>query len=156
MSNLAEHFDDDSHLRKPILDTAHYLLGRMTTNAEKCRKLLDDEATKTSAVVKLSYLKKNLGRLLTAHIINIHPKTLDKYQKEGTSPEGELTKILLRESFKITKSIVEKYDAETARAWLQGTNFLLNEESPADVLHTATSAAECKLVFIAALAFTEE
>lgn len=155
MSNLAEHLDDYSHSKKPILNTA-YLIGRIDAESEKYRKLLDDEATKTSAVAKLTYLKKHLGRLLTAQIINVHPKTLDKYQKQGASPEGELTKILLRESFKITKVIVEKYDGETARAWLQGTNFLLNEESPADVLHNATSAAECRLVFITALAFTEE
>lgn len=156
MANLARNFEDNSYLKKPILDTTHYLIERVRTGAEKHRKLLDDEATKTSAAAKLSYLKKHLGRQLTAHIIHVHPKTLDKYQKQGAAPEGELTKMLLRESFKIAKIIIDKYDAETAKAWLQGTNFLLNEESPADVLHSATSVDECKLVFIVALDFTEE
>lgn len=145
-----------SKVAEQILDTAHYLIGKLGVSNEKYRKLLDDEASKSQAVTKLTYLKKHLGRLLTAHMINVPPNTLDRFQKQVTFPEERVTKMLLRESFKITKFIIQKYDSETARAWLQGTNFLLNEESPADILHRATSDAECKLVFIAALSFMEE
>lgn len=48
----------------------------------------------------------------------------------------------LREGFKVVRMLIEAYDAETARAWLFGTNSHLDERAPIQVLGQATQPSD--------------
>jgi hypothetical protein len=143
----------------PLKANLAHLLDRLSEVKPDYRRSLDNEATKTPDEEKLSFIKEILGRETAAYVIQVHPKTFDRYLAKKDQPSKHSTQSLIREVFKVLRIIVDEYDATAAKAWLLGTNSLLNEESPAEVFHRATPEVNldmCKLIIIAALAFIEE
>jgi hypothetical protein len=58
----------------------------------------------------------------------------------------------LRHGHKVVRMISDAYDAETAKAWLFGTNTRLDDEAPIEVLRTAEQPEQFTAVIRAPLA----
>lgn len=59
----------------------------------------------------------------------------------------------LRTGRSVVDAIADRYDAETAKAWLFGTNQMLDERAPIEVIGGAVSPAELAEVSTAARQF---
>lgn len=77
-------------------------------------------------------------------------KQIGRYARaDGPEPHGA-TERRLREGYKVVRMLVDAYDAKTSRAWLFGTNMLLDDRAPIDVLGAATNTADFMAVVRAA------
>ena len=70
------------------------------------------------------------------------PEQIALYAREGRPGPSATTERRLREGYRVVRMLVDGYDAETARAWLFGTNSRLDDHAPIDAFANATDAAE--------------
>lgn len=99
------------------------------------------------------YLQEQLGQRLAAYIAGVaDAKMVGRWAKGRHSPRG-ITPDRLRTAFEVTKLIVNAYNAETAKAWLLGSNSRLDDESPAYLIRHAQSPDDLRLIVPTARGF---
>jgi hypothetical protein len=80
-------------------------------------------------------LQETLGQRLVAYAVALKdPKAIGKYAR-GKAKPGQETDRRLREVYKITRMILRRDTAETARRWMIGSNPRLDHKAPVEVLH---------------------
>lgn len=112
---------------------------------------VDDEAQTQSIRTIAAYLQETLGQRVAASLAGLaDAKQVGRYiQPSGPEPHDPV-QLRLRESYKIVRTLVEAYDATTARAWLFGTNSRLDDQAPIEVIRAAIVAADVRPVLRAA------
>jgi hypothetical protein len=65
---------------------------------------------------------------------------------DGPEPRAAVAQ-RLRHGYKVVRMISDAYDAETAKAWLFGTNTRLDDEAPIEVLRTAEQPEQFRRSF---------
>lgn len=110
-----------------------------------------DEPTTRTVQEVATYLQDAIGPRMTAAIAGLSdPEQIESYARgEGPQPAGTVER-RLREGFKVVRMLSEAYDADTARAWLFGTNSYLDERAPIQVLGQATQTSDFVAVVKAA------
>lgn len=101
-----------------------------------------------------AYLQEHLGQRMAAHLAGLSDaKQIGRYTRENGPDPSSATERRLREGYKVVRMIVEAYDANTAKAWLFGTNSRLDDEAPIDVVGQATTTESFTAVVRAARQF---
>jgi hypothetical protein len=99
------------------------------------------------------FLQRQLGQKLTAYVGGIRdPKMVGKWIRRDSRPH-DMVSVRLREAYKAVRMIVESYSADTAKAWLTGSNTRLDDQAPAMILRYAESFEDCLTIFPPAKAF---
>jgi hypothetical protein len=82
-------------------------------------------------------LQEVLGQRITAYAVGIKdPRTIGRWAGDGGQKPREATEKRLRELFEITQILLGRETPETVRAWLMGSNPLLDDRSPLELLHS--------------------
>lgn len=112
---------------------------------------LDDEATIRSIREIAAYVQDAVGQRVAAAMAGLSDaKQIGRYARaDGPDPHAT-TERRLREGYKVVRILVDAYDGKTARAWLFGTNALLDDRAPIDLLGAATDTADFAAVVRAA------
>jgi hypothetical protein len=125
----------------------------MSVLTEERARTLDREATVSSIARVAGYLQEELGQRMAGHLAGLaHVKQIGRYARGDAAPRTEVER-RLREGYKAVRMIAAAYDAATAKAWLFGTNALLDDQAPIDVLSQATSGEQFAAVVRAARQF---
>lgn len=112
---------------------------------------LDDEATTGSIREIAAYLQDAVGQRIAAAIAGlVDAKQIGRYAREDGPEPHATNERRLREGYKVVRMLVDAYDSKTARAWLFGTNTLLDDHAPIEVLGAATNTADFTAVVRAA------
>jgi len=112
---------------------------------------LEHEAATTPISEIAAYLQAQIGQRMAAHLAGLgDSRQIGRYSKPGGPTPSLTTERRLREGFKVVKTIVDSYDATTARAWLFGTNSRLDDAAPIEVLGAATETEQLAAVVRAA------
>jgi hypothetical protein len=99
------------------------------------------------------YLQEELGQKTVAYLAGIRdPKMVGRWAAAKNAP-AEMTQLRLRAAYELTKTLVAAYDAETAKAWLFGSNSRLDDEAPAYVIRYANSWDDLRTVIKTARTF---
>ena len=113
--------------------------------------LLDREASTLPVGEVAAYLQDQLGQRMTAFLTGLSDaKQIGRYARaDGPEPRAAVAQ-RLRHGYKVVRMISDAYDAETAKAWLFGTNTRLDDEAPIEVLRTAEQPEQFTAVIRAA------
>jgi hypothetical protein len=104
---------------------------------------LDRDATTLPTAEIAGYLQDQLGQRIAAHLVGLRDaKQIGRYRKSNGPSPNQTTDLRLREGYKIVRMIAGAFDADTAKAWLFGTNTRLDDAAPIDVLRAAREPAE--------------
>lgn len=123
-----------------------------TMTAGKLEQIERDAAT-TKLPKVASYLQDTLGQKLTAYVAGLtDPKSVGAWIR-GVNDPRETTVMRLRCAYQAVRMLVEAYDADTAKAWLLGTNTRLNDEAPAYLLRNAQAVDDLRQLVPTARAF---
>lgn len=80
-------------------------------------------------------LQETLGQRLTAYAVGCRdPKAIGEIARADQSPEHK-TAARLRDLYAITQTLLARESAETVRAWMIGSNPLLEDRAPIELLH---------------------
>jgi hypothetical protein len=102
---------------------------------------IDDATSRTSNQEIAAYLRERLGQSVTAYLVGAaDPKQIAAYARGGNVSDVRARR--LREGFKVVRMIETPYDAETAKAWLFGTNARLDDQAPIEVIAGATKTEQ--------------
>lgn len=114
---------------------------------------VESEASTTEIAKVALYLQGQLGQKMTAYLAGINdPKMVGKWIRGRHQPRQDVA-MRLRSAFEVTRLLVEGYNAETAKAWLLGSNSRLDGEAPAYLLRHAESVDDIRFVVPVAVAF---
>jgi hypothetical protein len=114
---------------------------------------IERDATTTKLPKLVAYLQDNLGQKLTAYIAGLtDPKAVGSWIRGETEPRDN-TVMRLRNAYQAVRMLVEAYDADTAKAWLLGTNTRLNDEAPAYLIRNAKVVDDLRQLVPTARAF---
>ncbi len=95
---------------------------------------LQEEAHTMRASEVAAYLQAQLGQRMAAYLAGLSDaKQVGRYIK-GTHKPAPAVELRLREGFKVVRMLETAYDAETAKAWLFGTNTRLDDQAPIGLL----------------------
>lgn len=123
-----------------------------TMTAGKLEQIERDAAT-TKLPKVASYLQDTLGQKLTAYVAGLtDPKSVGAWIR-GVNDPRDTTVMRLRCAYQAVRMLVEAYDADTAKAWLLGTNTRLNDEAPAYLLRNAQAVDDLRQLVPTARAF---
>lgn len=90
---------------------------------------------------------------MVAYIGNVtHTKFVRAWQCGERPPRGTREQAL-RAALQATRILIGTYSPNVARVWMFGANHSLGVESPAHVLRTANTPADCSAVVRAAWSF---
>lgn len=118
-----------------------------TVAAEK----LDVDAATLPIGEIAGYLQAAVGQRVAAGLAGLgDAKQIGRYTRAGGPHPQPITERRLREGYKVVRTLVDAYDAKTARAWLFGTNSRLDDRAPIEVLGEATTTREFTMVVQAA------
>lgn len=111
--------------------------------------------TQTLAVADLArYLQATLGQRTVAYVAGLRdPKAIGQWAARRAEPKSGMVKTRLRYAYEITRLITDSYGAETATAWLLGSNTRLDDVAPAYVLRHAVEIDDLRFLVPAARAF---
>lgn len=114
---------------------------------------IDREAVTTPLAEIAAFLQENLGQKFTAYLSGLNdPKEVGAWMKATVKPRFA-AELRLRYAYRIVRMILEAYGAETATAWLFGTNTRLGDEAPAYLLRHAQTVDDLKELVPVARAF---
>ncbi len=123
-----------------------------TMTASKLEQI-EREAATTKLPKVASYLQDTLGQKLTAYVAGLtDPKSVGAWIR-GVNDPRDATVMRLRCAYQAVRMLVEAYDADTAKAWLLGTNTRLNDEAPAYLLRNAKAVDDLRQLVPTARAF---
>ena len=115
---------------------------------------LEHDATVRSATEIAAYLQEQLGQRIAAHLAGLaDTRQIGRYARQDGPRPSTATERRLREGYKVVRMIIDSYDADTAKAWLFGTNSRLDDEAPIEVLGQASETAQLAAVVRAARQF---
>ena len=98
---------------------------------------LEDDATKLPIATIAGLLQDTLGQRMTAYLAGLNDvKQIGRYRKPGGPTPKTQVELRLREGYKVVRMIRDCYDAETAKAWLFGTNSRLDDQAPIGLLRS--------------------
>lgn len=103
----------------------------------------------------VDYLQKNLGAKTTAYLTGLDDDSLVGCWANGTAQPEEIEGHRLWSAFEATRTLVEAYDALTARSWFMGMNPAFDDTAPARVLRSSHSQQIWDKVVLAARVFAE-
>jgi hypothetical protein len=97
-----------------------------------------DEAYRASVTSTIAHiaedLQATLGQRLTAYAVGVRdPKAIGKYARRAIEPREE-TAQRMRDLFRIVR-LLDDERPETIRAWMIGSNPLLEDKAPIELLH---------------------
>ena len=123
----------------------------MTVLTASQAERIDREASTLPVGEVAAYLQERLGQRMTAFLAGLtDAKQVGRYAREdGPEPRAAVAQ-RLRHGYKVVRMISEAYDAETAKAWLFGTNTRLDDQAPIEVLRTAERPEQFTAVIRAA------
>ena len=123
----------------------------MTVLTASQAERFDREASTLPVGEVAAYLQERLGQRMTAFLAGLtDAKQVGRYAREdGPEPRAAVAQ-RLRHGYKVVRVISEAYDAETAKAWLFGTNTRLDDQAPIEVLRTAERPEQFTAVIRAA------
>jgi len=102
---------------------------------------IDDATSRISTQEIAAYLRERLGQRVAACLVGAaDPKQISAYAR-GANVSG-LRERRLREGYKVVRMIETPYDAQTAKAWLFGTNVRLDDQAPIEVIAGATKTEQ--------------
>lgn len=112
---------------------------------------LDHDAATLPIAEIAAYLQGSLGQRMAAFLAGLSDaKQIGRYaQEDGPEPRAAVAR-RLRHGYKIVRMISDAYDAETAKAWLFGTNTRLDDQAPIEMLRAAESPEQFTAVVRAA------
>ena len=112
---------------------------------------LDHDAATLPIAEIAAYLQGGLGQRMAAFLAGLSDaKQIGRYvQEDGPEPRAAVAR-RLRHGYKIVHMISDAYDAETAKAWLFGTNTRLDDQAPIELLRVAESPEQFTAVVRAA------
>jgi hypothetical protein len=114
---------------------------------------IEREAATTKLPKIAEYLQDTLGQKLTAYVAGlVDPKAVGSWIRGENDPRTP-SDMRLRYAYQVVRMLVEAYDAETAKAWLFGTNTRLNDEAPAYLLRNAQKVDDLRSLVPTARAF---
>lgn len=103
----------------------------MTAAVEQAR----GDATRLPIASIAQKLQETLGQRLTAFAVaSRDPKAIGRYAAGNQTPRDE-TAARLRDLYVITQILLARETAETVRAWMIGSNPLLEDRAPIELLH---------------------
>jgi len=112
---------------------------------------LDHDAATLPIAEIAAYLQGTLGQRMAAFLAGLSDaKQIGRYAQEGGPEPRAAVGRRLRHGYKIARMISDAYDAETAKAWLFGTNTRLNDQAPIEMLRVAESPEQFTVVVRAA------
>jgi hypothetical protein len=104
---------------------------------------LDRQARTVGLGELAAYLQANLGQRMTAYLAGLRdPKQVGRWQRPEAPQPSDQVMMRLREAYKIVQMLVEAYDAETAKAWLFGTNTRLDDRAPIELIREAETPGQ--------------
>ena len=103
----------------------------------------------------VKYLETNLGPRTTAYLSGVDDVGLVERWGKGEALPDELAMQRLCSAYEATRSLVEAYDAQTARSWFMGMNPGFDDEAPARVLRSGQGSKTWGDVVLAAREFAE-
>jgi hypothetical protein len=119
-------------------------LDPRTVEAESVRK-------RTAEIA--GYLQDTIGQKVTAYLAGVEdPKLVGRWSRGEIQPRG-FAETRLRHGYLIVRMLVDAYDAETAKAWLYGSNSRLDDRAPALILRKAERLEDIQLLVPVAKAF---
>lgn len=114
---------------------------------------IDTEAATASPAKIAAFLQEHLGQKLTAYLSGLSdPKEVGAWARGANAPR-DLAVMRLRCAYRAVRMIIRTYDADTAKAWLFGTNTRLGDEAPAYLLRRAEDPEDMKPIVPVARAF---
>jgi hypothetical protein len=108
---------------------------------------LDHDAATLSIAEIAVYLQGSLGSGWRLSLRGCpDAKQIGRHAHEdGPEPRAAVAR-RLRHGYKIVRMISDAYDAETAKAWLFGTNTRLDDQAPIELLRVAESPEQFTVV----------
>lgn len=103
----------------------------------------------------VDYLQTHLGPQATAYLSGVDDEVVVGSWARGTAEPEEITGRRLWSAYEATRSLVEAYDASTARSWFLGMNPTFEDASPARVLRSSHTPEIWQEVVLAAREFAE-
>ncbi len=101
------------------------------TSLEQARR----DATRLPIAAVSQKLQETLGQRLTAFAVGARdPKAIGKYAAQRQKPREEMA-MRLRDLYVVTQILLARETAETVRAWMIGSNPLLEDRAPIELLH---------------------
>ena len=114
---------------------------------------VEHETRVTPAQKMARYLQDTLGQRTAAYIAGVADvKMVGRWASGRHQPRG-IASDRIRAAFEATNLICRAYNAETAKAWLLGSNSRLDDEAPAYIIRHAQSLDDLRLVVPTARAF---
>jgi hypothetical protein len=102
---------------------------------------IDDATSRTSIHEIAAYLRDALGQRVAAYLVGAaDARQIAAYASGGNVSDTRARR--LREGYKIVRMIETTYDAETAKAWLFGTNARLDDQAPIELIAAATETRQ--------------
>lgn len=93
------------------------------------------DATRLPIASVAQKLQETLGQRLTAFAVGARdPKAIGKYASGRQKPRDE-TALRLRDLYVVVQILLARETAETVRAWMIGSNPLLEDRAPIELLH---------------------
>lgn len=113
---------------------------------------IDDDTSRMGTAEIAARLRDQLGQRVVAYMLGAaDPKQIADYARGARMSDAREQR--LREGFKVVRMIETVYSADTAKAWLFGTNLRLDDRSPIELLGEASRASEFTAVRRAARQF---
>jgi hypothetical protein len=123
-----------------------------TLTAEDIRHV-EHDATVTDVASIAEYLQRTLGQRLAAYLAGVNDsRMVGRWIRGVHEPRGPAT-MRLRAAYQVTRLVADAYDAETAKAWLLGSNSRLDGDAPAYLIRHADSQEDLRMVVPTARTF---
>ena len=108
-----------------------------------------------TALEAVKYLQEKVGSEVTAYLSGAEDVQTVERWSSGKELPGQVLASRLLYGYQTVRPIVERYDGETANAWLFGMNPWLGDEAPASVLRHSDRIEAWETVVHAAQDFAE-
>jgi hypothetical protein len=100
------------------------------------------------------YLQEALGQQVVAYLAGLrNPKTVGRWAAGKSVSRSAIVHMRLRYGYEATRLLTDAFGAETAPAWLFGSNTRLDDEAPAYLPRYAMTPEDVRLIVPAARAF---
>lgn len=114
---------------------------------------IEAERSSLSVAEIARYLQEQLGQKMAAYVAGVNDaRMVGRWAAGKHRPQPDVD-MRLRHAYQTVRLLVDAYSAETAKAWLFGSNSRLDDEAPAYVLRHAESWEDLRPVVPVARGF---
>jgi hypothetical protein len=114
---------------------------------------IQDESVRRTLPEIVAYLQAILGQQTVTYLSGLKDPKMVRLWAMGQRPKSDMTIHRLRSAYGATRMLDAAFGADTAKAWLFGTNDRFNDEAPAFVVRYAKSPDDLRPLVPAARAF---